>query len=150
MKRILVALATSALTATGLVGLSASPAAASSPACTTWIQTQIPSGRGLAELPGTSTGSTYCHLQRYLINRGVLNLQGTLNLCYAYYHNLNLGHGAGVPIAEDGNFGPETVTAMKRVQAFEHVDVDGIYGPNTRNAMEFPHVDASSGCVPYR
>lgn len=47
---------------------------------------------------------------------------------------INLLSGAG--IAEDGNFGDQSVAALKNLQAVLHVGVDGKCGPKTWQAME--------------
>jgi peptidoglycan hydrolase-like protein with peptidoglycan-binding domain len=41
------------------------------------------------------------------------------------------------PLSIDDNFGRNTETALKAVQRFIGTSADGVYGPNTRNAMKF-------------
>jgi len=148
MKRLSTFLAAAAIAAGGLIGLGAAPASATSP-CDSWLEVKSLTGNGYLEMPGLSSGSTYCHLQRGNSSRAVTILQETFNRCYADDLGLDLGHGGGVHIGVDGNFGPETETAMRRVQAYHGISADGVYGPNTRNAMVFGHIDQTSGCFQY-
>ncbi|MGW3513127.1 peptidoglycan-binding domain-containing protein [Streptomyces sp. NPDC000994] len=86
-------------------------------------------------MPVASDNSLNCTMGRGSYSNAVLALQFNLNLCY----------GAG--LAEDKDFGPATEAALKAVQRKEKVAVDGVYGPNTRNAMLW--VRGSVGCVKF-
>ncbi|MFM9700054.1 peptidoglycan-binding domain-containing protein [Streptomyces europaeiscabiei] len=83
----------------------------------------IATAAGLAWLPVCSGTDTSCELRLGHKNAGVLALQVSLNQCYSQ----------GIP--EDGDFGPVTEAALKRVQAKVGTTVDGLYGPYTRDAM---------------
>ncbi len=82
---------------------------------------------------GEETHQANCDLGEGNINAGVSFLQEDLNLCYK----------SG--LALDGDFGPATEAALKHVQSIIGVTVDGVYGPNTRNAMQWG-VDGPTSC----
>ncbi|MFV2088877.1 peptidoglycan-binding domain-containing protein [Micromonospora sp. LOL_021] len=50
---------------------------------------------------------------------------------------LSLNHCYGESLVVDSDFGPATAAALRRAQAIEGITVDGIYGPQTRNAIRF-------------
>lgn len=130
MKKIVSVLATVGLTA-GLLVWSGGPAAAS-PACTKIGFPQSTTGNFLA-VPAIREDSlresTHCHLQRGYANAAVWQLQYNITWCYR-------GRGEAVlNIAVDGQFGPKTQAALRRVQEIEKIKVDGVYGPQTRSAM---------------
>ncbi|MFE9439688.1 peptidoglycan-binding protein [Streptomyces sp. NPDC006602] len=50
-------------------------------------------------------------------------------------------------ISRDGIYGPETRQAVRAVQDAEDVGVDGVYGPETRKAMKWPLYMGGSGSV---
>ena len=52
-------------------------------------------------------------------------LQSNLNYCYGY------------KLTKDGKYGAKTRDAVKAVQKKLHLPADGIYGPNTRSAMNW-------------
>ena len=128
MKKIVSVLATVGLAA-GLLVASGGPASASPP-CTTFGYAVAASGNILA-VPATNGGASpfHCHLQRGYSNRAVWYLQYSITWCYRDYREDVLN------IAVDGNYGPKTQAAVRRVQEIEHIKVDGTYGPQTRNAM---------------
>lgn len=105
--------------------VSASPAAAAYPKCTTVADVTATDGSGKkAWVPVSSAGSTTCDL-RYgdYNNQAVLNLQASLNQCYA------------MGLTVDGDFGSATQTALKSVQGLIGVTQDGQYGPFTRDRL---------------
>jgi peptidoglycan hydrolase-like protein with peptidoglycan-binding domain len=114
--------------ATGLGFVSAAPASATA-ACTTNGYGVTRSGNILA-VPATAGGSLQCHLQLgYYGNTAVWYLQYSIAWCYRGYGEAVLN------IAVDGNYGPKTMAAVKRVQQIERITADGVYGPQTRDAM---------------
>lgn len=58
----------------------------------------------------------------------------SLSSVKAVQHALN-ELGQTPPLAEDGQMGPKTVTAVKQFQAAHGLAVDGVIGPNTRSAI---------------
>ena len=98
----------------------ASPAAAATPTCTTTKGKTI-NYHYLTALPATSGGSSTCLLYQGLSNKGVKQLQWTLNECF------------GENLVEDGIFGPLTRSALVRAQKAVGTTADGVYGPNTRD-----------------
>lgn len=56
----------------------------------------------------------------------VQTLQRALNKCY------------GFTLAPDGSFGPATENAVKYVQRYEGVTIDGSVGPETKWTMMWP------------
>jgi peptidoglycan hydrolase-like protein with peptidoglycan-binding domain len=131
MKKIASVLATLGLTA-GLVFMFGGSASASLP-CKVGLTVTGRDGN-LITVPATSGGSTWCHLQRGYSNEAVWYLQYSIVDCYR-------GWGEVVNIAVDGNFGPKTEAAVKWVQQHHGITADGIYGPQTRNAMLHRHAD---------
>ncbi|MET8451093.1 peptidoglycan-binding domain-containing protein [Streptomyces sp. NPDC005209] len=71
-------------------------------------------------------GTNFCTLRRGASNNAVYTLQVTLDYCY--------GKDTG---GFDGVFGAKTESALKQVQSSLHLTADGVYGPNTRDAMEW-------------
>jgi peptidoglycan hydrolase-like protein with peptidoglycan-binding domain len=57
---------------------------------------------------------------------GVRTLQSAMNACYV------------TGLGTDGIFGENTEKAVKKVQIAVKVEVDGYYGPETRDAMSWP------------
>jgi peptidoglycan hydrolase-like protein with peptidoglycan-binding domain len=51
-------------------------------------------------------------------------------------HALNLLHGSGTPLVEDGINGPKTIAAVKAFQAAHGLTVDGVAGPMTKGALQ--------------
>jgi hypothetical protein len=66
-----------------------------------------------------------CELRTGDRGPGVFVLQDTLRRCY------------GQNIAQDAIYGDATMRAVRNVQAFHRVTVDGVYGPVTSRAMIF-------------
>ena len=71
-------------------------------------------------------GTTTCTLRRGANNNAVYELQIALSDCY--------GQNTG---GFDGDFGPSTETALRNVQRSLGLSADGVYGPNTRDAMKW-------------
>jgi hypothetical protein len=101
------------------------PAMATS-TCTSW--SDYYDGFGINNVPsvGYDSYNTNCLLYRGNYNDGVGALQGALDYCY------------GKGLAVDNDFGPLTQAALKQVQYQLHISVDGVYGPQTREAMNWP------------
>ncbi|MEV4624286.1 peptidoglycan-binding domain-containing protein [Asanoa sp. NPDC049573] len=72
-----------------------------------------------------------CLLTRGDNSVAVRQLQNDMNICYHQQMWDLLGKDVGV----DGDFGPETERALRRVQQLSGTAADGEYGPNTRRAM---------------
>lgn len=66
----------------------------------------------------TSTGKSW--------NDGTNTLQTAISLCY------------GIPLGNDGYYGPKTAAAVREVQRREGISQDGSYGPQTRAHMLWP------------
>lgn len=66
-----------------------------------------------------------CTLRPANAGAGVFILQDALIRCY------------GQRIAQDGHYGAATRDAVKNVQRFHGLTVDGVYGPKTRSVMTF-------------
>jgi murein L,D-transpeptidase YcbB/YkuD len=72
-----------------------------------------------------------CLLTRGDRSDAVRQLQNDMNICYHQQMWDLLRKDVGV----DGDFGPETERALRRVQQLSGTAADGEYGPNTRRAM---------------
>lgn len=102
---------------------------------------------GAQKLPYHNTAGRNCILQYgdggdgTGVDNAVLYLQDSLNACY------------GKGLVPDGDFGTATRTALREVQTEENVGVDGVYGPTTRNAMNWLSRNEATGnnvgCKPY-
>lgn len=64
----------------------------------------------------------------------VIYLQLALNRCY--------GQGIGV----DGVYGTQTRNAVRNVQAFHRLTVDGVFGPQTSRVMFWPYYHYDDRC----
>lgn len=125
-RKIYSALAAVGLTA-GLLVTSGAPASAS-PGCT-HKGLAVASTGNIVAIPATSSGDDHCHLQQGYASAAVRTLQNSINWCYR-------GRGEAVlKIAVDGNYGPATKAAVKRVQQIAKITADGVYGPGTRDKM---------------
>ncbi|MGY4643964.1 peptidoglycan-binding domain-containing protein [Cellulomonas sp. URHB0016] len=113
-------IAAGVITATGTAG------SAEGVTCTTMYKVGIATDHPIV-MPWGSR-DTECYLAQGNVGNGVKALQTALKYCHGY----SLG-GAGV----DGNFGPATKTALVSFQRSKGLSADGIYGPNTMQAMKF-------------
>jgi hypothetical protein len=93
----------------------------------------LPGGEKLY-MPTTQTNSfiTNCLLVEGNTTDGVYKLEDALERCY------------GQNVALDRHFGNDTTAALKRVQDFHGITVDGKYGPETAGAMFFPILNSSN------
>ena len=93
-----------------------------------------PDGSVIIEIPvfSSSSGETSnCNMVRGTHSVAVLQLQESLNACY------------GKGLAEDSDFGGLTQTALRQVQAAEHITADGQYGPQTRDHMCHKYINGT-------
>jgi peptidoglycan hydrolase-like protein with peptidoglycan-binding domain len=67
--------------------------------------------------------------------------EGLISGCVTELHELLNQHGAALSV--DGDFGANTLAAVKDFQSVHGLEVDGVVGPNTKAAL-----DAGSGTVP--
>lgn len=134
--RLLSTAAAAAVLLTTLVGVSATPAQAALPTCTKEAQvkskTLFDGGRERIWVPVASNGSMNCQMKSGNTGRAVADLQWAL-------------WAAGYAIDIDWVFGPATLRSLRDFQDIHQLDVDGIYGPETRSEMcwEFVNID---GC----
>lgn len=131
--------AAASLTLLGTVVLTGPAASAATPTCSD--STVVSGPQGDVVVPSTASGNTTCNMVRGDNSQAVLQLQATLNVCY------------GKNLVEDGDFGGNTYTALRQVQAaIGGLTVDGQYGPHTRNAMHFMEAESDGihiHCYPY-
>ena len=95
---------------------------------------------------GTTTACWLAY-DRSASNTAVAALQTHIKECYIDTGWISWSGG----FALDGYFGDDTLTALKRVQAYEGLSQDGEYGPTTRSTMylrwtEFSGGSGRSGC----
>ena len=142
MRRIKALLTTNATGIAAMAVMAAVPAvtasAASIPQCTSSkvIQNMIlpvNSGSDNCEL-GTFSGSTH--------KTAVMVLQGAMNVCFG-----RSVLGSVYPLSVDGIFGPNTETALRRVQSHIGVASDGEYGPITRTHMSWENGNTGTPCI---
>jgi hypothetical protein len=119
------------ITAAGVIGIGitlASPGAAyAATASCTGSSPFLTTENAPAWIPtiGTNVNQPNCDLGYGNQGAAVSQLQQQMNVCY------------GTKLATDGVFGSLTQAAVKHVQSLIGVTVDGIYGPQTRNAMKW-------------
>ncbi|MGW4060928.1 peptidoglycan-binding domain-containing protein [Amycolatopsis sp. NPDC004747] len=138
------------LAATAFTLVPSGVASAATPLCTTTINVNR-GGNNLA-VPATGSGNVTCLIGRtQAANSAVVrSLQYTLKACYPTVH-LAAPYASELVgnLAVDGGFGPRTEAALKGVQGSIGTTADGVYGPNTRNAMRFPSNDVANRCYHY-
>lgn len=123
VKRTLAALATLAATVGGIL-VTAPAATAADGSCT--VSMGVERGGYWTDVPATSGGSTSCIMSRGSNSPAVEDLQFALTICY--------GMDTG---GTDGIYGAKTEAAVRSLQKATGQRVDGIYGPNTRNVVEW-------------
>lgn len=84
--------------------------------------------------PGTFSGDMH--------KPAVKVLQTAMNLCFG-----KSVLGSVYPLDADGIFGPNTLTALQRVQSHIGVAADGEYGPVTRSHFRWQNADTGTPCV---
>jgi peptidoglycan hydrolase-like protein with peptidoglycan-binding domain len=114
------------------VAVPAAPAAAATPQCTKGVDHLPDSAAGGLRVPAASNNSRLCWMSLNNESGGVSALQRGLRYCYAQ------------DIAIDGNFGPRTRDALRRVQGRVGAQQDGVYGPETARKMKFSHITSTS------
>jgi peptidoglycan hydrolase-like protein with peptidoglycan-binding domain len=129
-------IAAACIAASGIVLASPGLANAATSGCTGSSGYELNAGDGIAAVPtvGNATYQVDCQLAYSNDSNAVLELQKALNMCYGY------------DLSEDGDFGSLTQSAVEGMQSRIGVSVDGIYGPQTRTAMEFPPTEGP-GCA---
>lgn len=90
-------------------------------------------------VPTTASGNSHCIMRDGNQGAAVKVLQSAIFNCYPDLRP-TLG-----PV--DAIYGGMTRDAVRAVQAREGVDADGVYGPDTKNAMEWPGYDNNDRVV---
>ncbi|MFE5946461.1 peptidoglycan-binding protein [Streptomyces sp. NPDC056480] len=126
MKRPLAALAMTAVSILGMMTVAPSANAADGTCTsTTNVWRSYNKNNYVSTVPTTGSGSTSCIMQQGASGYHVFVLQYTLHFCHGY--NIRMDH----------QYGPETAAAVRSFQASKGLAADGIYGPNTRNALSW-------------
>ncbi|MCM2388269.1 peptidoglycan-binding domain-containing protein [Streptomyces albipurpureus] len=144
MKRAITTLAATLL-AIGGAAMNATPAAAATPTCNTVKAAQGYNGFLIRVPAYSATGSITCALEQGNSGAAVLELQRALNKCF---YNAYGSSKTYWPLAEDGDFGPNTKKALTEAQDYHTdvpADIDGMYGPITRNMLLWRSA-THSGC----
>ncbi|MGR4880799.1 peptidoglycan-binding protein [Streptomyces sp. LARHCF249] len=123
VKRTLAALTTLAAAVGGIL-VTAPTAAAADGYCT--VSKGVTRSGYWTQVPATSGGSTSCVMGRGSNSPAVEELQLALSICY--------GMDTG---GTDGIYGAKTEAAVRSLQYATGQTADGIYGPNTRNVVEW-------------
>ena len=136
MHRVISAAISIMVAASGIIGItlaSAAPASAQ-PSCTGYsVYKGVGGNYVFIPTIGNATFKDNCQLGEGNDSQAVTILQGALNTCYH----------AG--LAKDGDYGPLTKAAVEHAQSVEHITVDGVYGPQTRDHIKW--YDFSGGCA---
>ncbi|WP_262848429.1 peptidoglycan-binding domain-containing protein [Mumia quercus] len=126
----LLVVAAAAMLMTMLVGIgvtaTATPAHAATPTCTEAVRKYSASGERMFIPVQYSTLSPTCVMKRGNRNNAVKYLQEVMRDTYDYN------------IAVDGDFGPATQSALISLQRRLGITADGVYGPQTRDAICWP------------
>jgi hypothetical protein len=134
----------------GIVLVTATPAAAATPQC---VKTAVAYGIDEAGdsapllLPASSGGSINCWLAKGDQNAAVLALQRAINSCDQAKLIGNVPYTGLYPLATDGNYGTHTQHAVWDIQYVGGIPKDGVYGSQTRNAMEWPTTSGWGGAT---
>jgi peptidoglycan hydrolase-like protein with peptidoglycan-binding domain len=130
-KKTAAAIAATVVVASGITLATPGLAQAAS-SCTSYAEYYTASGPTNIPTIGLYQNAPNCQLANGNDSSGVDVLQYTLDNCY------------GSGLTQDGEFGALTEAAVKHVQSILGISVDGIYGPQTRNAMKW---DAGGVCA---
>jgi len=126
------------LVTTMITVVSPTVASAATPLCTK--ARNVTSGGRAISMPATANNSLTCLIGRNSAANStvVRHLQSTMKACYPTLRLADPYSDERISqLAVDGDFGPRTEAAMKAVQDATGADVDGVYGPNTRDRMRF-------------
>jgi len=113
----------------------AGSASAATPKCTVrdlWGSSS--SGVGFVWAPQSSSGTVKCGMKSGDNNKAVWALQDAIVHCYS----INIG--------VDGDFGPQTVSALKTVQTRIGASADGEYGPQTAGLIKMRPDNEPAAC----
>jgi Putative peptidoglycan binding domain len=118
-------------------------AAASTPLCTGGAVVSRGSSGDLSVPVVVATTNPTCLIGDGLVgsHAAVRSLQRAMAQCYPSH----LAPGFTV----DGNWGPKTRQTLVNIQRVVSVSADGIYGPITRDHMNFPSADIANRCFHY-
>lgn len=119
----------SALLTGAAVAASPNAASAATPYCATYILYQN------AFVPASAAGGVDCVMAQGAMGGHVWALQMSLNACNLHEN-----------LATDSIFGGQTWAALVRLQSALGIQVDGVYGPQTRRAMQHRTISADAGC----
>uniref|UniRef100_A0AAU3GQY9 Peptidoglycan-binding protein n=1 Tax=Streptomyces sp. NBC_01401 TaxID=2903854 RepID=A0AAU3GQY9_9ACTN len=129
--------ALAAVLATGVAVSPSASGAAVHPTCNTTKAVSITSGHSVTVPAYGTSKSLTCKLvlNQTKVNPAVKALQQSLAKCEGYSY-------LGTP---DGYYGPQTFLAVEALQGSYGLFKDGIYGPDTRDAMK--HYSSTLGCA---
>jgi peptidoglycan hydrolase-like protein with peptidoglycan-binding domain len=128
MRRITLAAAAMLVTASGITGISlplAVPASAQSSCTGSSGYTDVKGFGVLVPTIGNNTFRDNCELGLGNDSQAVVALQETLDGCY------------GQSLATDGIYRSQTQEAVEDAQQAVHITVDGVYGPQTRDHINW-------------
>jgi hypothetical protein len=116
------------------------PAPASHGTCFSWTVSRGFVGNTATQInvPTTARGNNqrHCLLRQGNNTDGVFKLQDAINRCYPQFSS---------GVGSDGNYGRNTVRAVRQIQGAVGVSVDGAYGPETKTAMNWPAYRQDNG-----
>ena len=141
----LAVLLTAAAVLTGVAAAGAAPApvgAAAEVACDNFTTLNVPgypAWRLHVPSVGANTGNYNCVVVRGHRGLPVLVLQESLVACYGLYVGDK---------GPDGDFGVNTENAVKNVQSWNKLTVDGRFGPKTSAALWYQAYDHNNGGHP--
>jgi len=121
----------------------ATSAYASTPTCTGVANI------GNVYMPVSAGNNVNCDMAEGDDSTPVGILQDSMDLCYGSGSGEHRVTNLGFNIATDGEFGPATKAALKKVQAYFHISADGEYGPQTAASIKFylNQGSGTQGCV---